>query len=170
VISASGLEGPIGDVGADSGDRPIALNISSLGEVAISLSNGVMVVFGASLGTARSIVPSGILASTRPDSVHLLLLALLSDAEPLVGEDGAPQAMLTLDKAKACAVGVGVSVPFLLNMDTLLRAMLFEAGSWAPVEPSAEISEVILLICVYVYPGKVAVVRRRRPGSQDTQL
>jgi hypothetical protein len=75
-------------------------------------------------------VPSGLLASTRPVSVHLLLLALPIDPEQFVGEDGIPKAIFTPDKTKACVGGVGVSVPFRLNIDTLLRAVLFEAGSW----------------------------------------
>lgn len=129
VISVSGLEGPsIGDVGADSDDIPIALSISSLGEVAISLSNGVIEAFGASFGTARRIVPSGILTSTLPDSDHLLLLALLIELDPFVGE-GVPNAILFPDSTSACVVGIGVSVPLRLKIETLRLAKLLELGS-----------------------------------------
>jgi hypothetical protein len=129
VISASGLEGLIGEVGSDSGDTPIALNISSLGEVAISRSNEDIVGRGASFGTALNIVPSGILASNRPVNVHLLVFALLSLDGLSVGEEGTPKVISTPDNVKACVVGVGGSVPFRLKIEMLRRAILLEAGS-----------------------------------------
>lgn len=118
----------MGDVGADSGVKPIALKISSFGEVAISLSSGVIVLFGtwASLGTARSIVPVGSGTSTLPDSVHLLLLARPIELDP-VGE-GVPNTILFPDITNACVVCTGDSVPLRLNMETL-RLKLFELGS-----------------------------------------
>ena len=130
VESCSGLEGllSIGDVGADSRLRPMALKISSLGEVAISLSKGVMHVFGASFGTALNIVPSGIFESNLPANFHLLLRAFPIELDPLVGEDD-PNIMLFPGSTNACVVWVGDPVPLRLKIDTLLLAMLFELGS-----------------------------------------
>jgi len=60
----------IGETGADSEPViPMLLRISLFGEVAISLSKGVISTTGASLGTMRRIVPSGIFTSL--DNLHL---------------------------------------------------------------------------------------------------
>jgi hypothetical protein len=130
VTSDSGLEGgSTGDVGADSSVNPIAFNISSFGEVAISLSSGVMVDPGASFGTARNIVPPWLFVSgTLPIIDHLLLFALPTELDPLV-EKGIVSPMLVVGKASACTVGTGVSVPFRLKIDILRLAILFELGS-----------------------------------------
>jgi hypothetical protein len=117
-MSAKGVDGVrwIGEVGADSGKNPMFLKISSFGDVAISLSNGVRFTFGESLGTARRIVPSGILASKFFDSFHLF--DLLGATGALVA-GGDVNAMLILVKAKACVVGVGVSAPLRLKIERL---------------------------------------------------
>jgi hypothetical protein len=129
VTSDSGLDGAsTGDVGADSSVSPIAFSISSFGEVAISLSSGVMVEVGASLGTARRIVPPRLLVSTLPIIVHLLLFALPPELGP-VAKLVVPKPMLVLVKASVCIVGTGESVPLRLNIDTLRLAVLFELGS-----------------------------------------
>jgi hypothetical protein len=99
-MSARGVEGVrwIGEVGADSGKNPMLRKISSFGDVAISLSSGVKFTFGASFGTARRIVPSGILASNPFDNLHLFALLGAAGVCTVGGE---VSAMLILVKARA---------------------------------------------------------------------
>lgn len=148
MISARGEDMAIGDTGVVSGSAPIALKISSFGDIAISLSRGVIVVLGESLGTAHSIVPSA-LPSLRPLSVHLLLLAFPRDPDANEVVDAA-KAMFILVSAKACAVGDGVSAPFRLKMDKLrLLRLLFAPGNWATEELSGLMLKVIFAaVCV----------------------
>lgn len=94
------------------------LRISSFGEVAISLSNGVISTTGASLGTMRRMVPSGIFISF----VRLHLFCLLFG--PGVG--GFAKAMLMLAIASVCVAGVGVSVPRRLKIERLRRLRLLD--------------------------------------------
>jgi hypothetical protein len=63
-------------VAGSEGAIPIFLRISSLGEMAISLSSALMVLCctGLSFGTARRIVPSGIFGSAVLLSLHLFPL------------------------------------------------------------------------------------------------
>jgi hypothetical protein len=99
-MSASGVEGVcrIGEVGADPAKNPMLRKISSFGEVAISRSSGVKFTFGASFGTARRIVPSGILASKPFDNLHL---RTLFGPAGICAVGGEVRAMLILVKARA---------------------------------------------------------------------
>lgn len=127
--SRYGLEGlSAGEVGADSALNPMALKISSLGEMDISLSNGVMHVLGASFGTARNMVPPEGFTSTRPVRLHLLFLTRVVGADVLADDDR-PNIILLLVKSSGCVASVGESVPLRLKMETLRLAMLDELGS-----------------------------------------
>lgn len=145
MISASGIDEKVwtGVTGAESGPvMPMLLKISSFGEVAISLSRGVISITGASLGTMRRIVPSGIFISF--DSLHLFCLF----GCPAVG--GFAKAMLMLAIASVCVAGVGVSGPRRLKMERLRRLRLLDVEYIAVGElPASKRSDAMIPVSKY---------------------
>jgi hypothetical protein len=127
VTSAKGLNGGCGrgEDGADSEWNPIFLRISSFGDVAISLSNGVRVTLGESFGTARRMHPSGTLASKFFDNFHLFALP---GAAAAVEEGWEVRAMVILVSARACVAGTGVSEPRRLKIERLRRLIELTEG------------------------------------------
>jgi hypothetical protein len=143
VISAKGVDGKacIGEMGADSGpDIPMLLKISSFGEVAISLSKGVISTTGASFGTIRRMVPSGIFISF--DSLHLFCLL------GWFAVGGFAKAMLILAIASVCVASVGVSAPRRLKMERLRRLRLFEDECRAVGELPVSRSEAMIAVSI----------------------
>ena len=65
---------------------------------------------------------AGLLLSTRPVKVHLLLLARPIDEDPLM------ETILLCETTSGRVAGIGDSVPFRLKIDTLRLAMLLELG------------------------------------------
>jgi hypothetical protein len=164
--SATGLIGVLGaasfgESGSSGGRNPIFLRISSLGDVAISSSRGVIAAGcgGLCFGTALKMVPPGavrvsatlarfhffILESDgRRADVGVVLVAADVDADLVAldadaGSLGAAAVRFMLARARLCVdVGDGLSWPFRLKTDRLRLAMLLKLLADRPLDTTSE--------------------------------